>query len=235
MTLRAPHVLRSRLVKKPIIAAIVVLTLAACDTGDGTTLKGPSVPTTLAPIDTTPLASVAIEPVETPAPQLPAPAPVDAPAALPTGTFQLFAPWAEGGPIDARYSCDGSNISPSFSWADVPEGTNELAVSFVDETNLSNGQPFIHWIMAGIDASPQTTSIGEGQVPVGAIQALNFFGDVAFAGPCPNPGSTNTFRLTLFALNQQLEVADGTPATELLDLLNTVALDTTSVGGTLTR
>ncbi len=220
--------------KTSIIAAVALLSLAACDAGDGTTLKSPSTPTTLAPIDTTPLASVALATAETFAPELPAPAPADASAALPSGEFQLFAPWTQGGPIDARYSCDGSNISPSFSWADVPEGTSELAVAFVDESNLSNGQPFIHWVMSGIDPS-QITSIGEGEVPLGAIQALNFFGDVAFAGPCPNPGSTNTYRLTLFALNQQLEVADGTPATELLNLLNTVVIDTSSVGGTLTR
>jgi Raf kinase inhibitor-like YbhB/YbcL family protein len=234
-TNEVPSVLRSHPVKPTTIAVAVLLALTACDTGDGTTLKAPSTPTTLAPIDTSPLESVAIEPADTPAPQLPAPDPVDAPAVAPTGSFQLFAPWADGGPIDSRYSCDGSNVSPSFSWADVPDGTAELAVAFVDETNLSNGQPFIHWIMAGIDASQNTTSIGEGQVPVGATQALNFFGDIAFAGPCPNPGETNTYRLTLFALNQQLEVADGTPATELLDLINTVAVGTTSVTGTHTR
>lgn len=216
-------------------AAVALLALAACDTGDGTTLKEPSVPTTIAPIDTTPLASVAIDPAVTAAPQLPAPDPVDAPAVEPTGSFQLFAPWADGGPIDTRYSCDGSNVSPSFSWADVPEGTAELAVAFVDETNLSNGQPYIHWIMTGIDASTNTTSVAEGQVPIGATQALNFFGDIAYAGPCPNPGETNSYRLTVFALNQQLEAADGTPATELLDLINTVSLDSSSVTGTHTR
>jgi Raf kinase inhibitor-like YbhB/YbcL family protein len=222
-------------VKKTMIACVALLALAACDTGDGTTLKDPAVPTTVAPIDTTPLASVAVDPAVTAAPQLPAPDPVDAPAVESTGSFRLFAPWADGGPIDTRYSCDGSNVSPSFSWADVPEGTAELAVAFVDETNLSNGQPFIHWIMTGIDASENTTSVAEGQVPIGAAQALNFFGDIAFAGPCPNPGETNTYRLTVFALNQQLEVADGTPATELLDLINTVSLDSTSVTGTHTR
>lgn len=230
-----PHVLRSRAVKKTILIAVALFAATACDTGDGTTLKQPTAPTTLAPIDTTPLASVAIEPLEPVDPIVPASDQVPAPAAIPTGEFQLFAPWAESGPIDSRYSCDGSNVSPSFSWADVPEGTAELAVAFVDETNLSNEQPFIHWVMAGIDPNADRTSIAEGQVPPGAAQALNFFGDIAFAGPCPNPGETNTFRLTLFALNQQLEVADGTPATELLDLINTVSLATTSVTGTHTR
>lgn len=229
------HVLRSRAVKKTIITAVALLALTACDTGDGTTLKQPTSPTTLAPIDTTPLASVAIEPIEPAEPIVAGSDQIPAPAALPSGVFQLFAPWAEAGPIDSRYSCDGSNVSPSFSWADVPEGTAELAVAFVDETNLSNEQPFIHWVMTGIDPSTERTSVAEGQVPDGAAQALNFFGDIAFAGPCPNPGETNNFRLTLFALNQQLEVADGTPATELLNLINTVSLATTSVTGTHTR
>jgi phosphatidylethanolamine-binding protein (PEBP) family uncharacterized protein len=41
--------------------------------------------------------------------------------------------------------------------------------------------------------------------------------------------------LTVFALDQQIELADGTPAAELLDVIGTVAIDSASSTGTSSR
>jgi Raf kinase inhibitor-like YbhB/YbcL family protein len=212
-----------------------VFALSACDTGDGTTLQDPVAPTTLPPIDTTPLESVAIDPTDALLATVAPPDDVaEPPAPLPGETgLRLFTPWAEGGPIDARFGCDGSNAAPPLSWSDLPDGTVEVAVALVDESNLSNGRPFVHWVMAGL--TPATPGLAEGEVPIGAIQALNFFGNVAYDGPCPTLGETNSYRVTLFALNQQVELADGTPATQLLDLIDATAIESASVLGTSTR
>jgi Raf kinase inhibitor-like YbhB/YbcL family protein len=217
--------------------------LAACDTGDGTTLQDPVTSTTLPPVDTTPLETVPLDdPTLDGEPELDTVAPLPSVAdgesgeTLPEGApggFRVFTPWADGGPIDLRYTCDGANASPSISWSEIPNGAAEIAVSLVDESNLSNGRPFIHWVMAGID--PSVESLGEAEVPVGAVRGLNFFGDVGYTGPCPDPGTTHTFTLTVFALNQQLELADGTPAAEMLDVIGTVAAGTASSTGLSTR
>ena len=242
MALASPSVpgRSSRLVA--VLTAAVIF--AACDVGDGTTLRDPVAPTTLHPPDTTPLETV---PLEDPALVDPAldgvpaidslPLPTLAPIP-PTGGaeatgFRAFTPWADGAPIDLLYTCDGANTSPALSWTDVPDGTQELAISLVDQSNLSNGRPFIHWVLAGID--PGVGRIGENQVPSGAVRGLNFFGDIGYTGPCPAPGSTGTFTLTVFALNQQLELADGTPAAELLDVIGTVSIGSASSVGTVTR
>lgn len=233
-----------------VIATVTVAAgLAGCDAGDGTTLRDTIAPTTLPPPDTTPLSSVEVGDSDAaPLPSLDVEASGGA-TLLPgaggggstvtpaqgTATFQLFVPWAEGGPIDARYGCAGSNLSPPISWVDLPAGTVELAVALVDESNLSNGRPFVHWLMAGIDPNATDATLAEGEIPPGAIQALNFFGDVGYAGPCPNPGETNSYRVTLFALGQQLEVTDGTPAADFLDQVEAVAVDRASVVGTSTR
>lgn len=217
--------------------AAAALAIVACDTGDGTRLQTPAVPTTLPPPDTTPLASVAIDDVAPSLGDLPVVAPQTIESALvpeaQSPGFAVFAPWAEAGPIDARYTCDGSNASPPLSWSEVPEGTSELAVSLVDESDLSSGRPFVHWVIGGLD--PGLGRLDEATVPLGALQALNFFGDVAYTGPCPNPGETHTYRVTLYALGQQLEASDGTPAIELLDLIDVIAIGSTSTLGTATR
>lgn len=222
-------------------ALVAALALASCDIGDGTTLRDPVAPTTLPPPDTTPLET---EPIDDAALQDPAldgapaidsrPTPTVAPVEGDVATgLRVFTPWATGAPIDILYTCDGSNTAPAISWAGVPDGTQELAISLVDQTNLSNGRPFIHWVLAGID--PGIERIGEDELPAGAVRGLNFFGDVGYTGPCPDPGTTSTFTLTVYALSQQLELADGTPAAELLDVIATVTIADANSTGTATR
>lgn len=153
--------------------------------------------------------------------------------AVPDGTiepFTLAAPWLDGGDIDARYTCDGLNISPALSWGAVPPGTVEIAIVLVDESAVSDGQPFVHWVIGGLD--PAEIALVEGDVPLGAPQALNFFGDVGYGGPCPPPGDEpHRYRLTAHALNQQLELADGDLATEFLDTIATLTVASADATG----
>ncbi|MEM8745514.1 MAG: YbhB/YbcL family Raf kinase inhibitor-like protein [Actinomycetota bacterium] len=207
--------------------------LAACDTGDGTTLRDPVAPTTLPP-ETLP-------PVDTPLPPPPDAALGDAAAGSlpleldpPVADFVLFQAWQDGAAIDPRYGCDGLDVSPPVSWSELPDGTVDLAISFENLTDQSNGRPTIHWVMAGID--PATVAgVGEGDVPLGAVTGINFFGEVGWTGPCPDPGTSETYALTGWALAQQVELPDATPAAELLDLVADVALDSASVTGTVSR
>ena len=222
------------------LAVACLVGLAACDTGDGTTLRPPeggagAVPTVpIGTLDTAPADEIVAEPVDavtlapipaTEAPTLPAP--------VTDGALELTAPWADGAPIDPRHGCDGSNAAPPLAWNGVPEAAQELAVALVDQSDLSRGRPFVHWALTGLD--PALPGLVEDEVPLGARTALNFFGNVGYDGPCPPPGSTHVYELTLFALGQQLEVAEGTPAAEVLDLVGTVAIDQTTVTGSSTR
>ncbi|NND74781.1 MAG: YbhB/YbcL family Raf kinase inhibitor-like protein [Ilumatobacter sp.] len=209
------------------VGAAMALALVGCDTGDGKTLKDPvgtvAPPTTTAPVD--------VQDVVPGDPALTA----TLPASLPADDvgFRVFAPWSDGAAIDPRHTCDGIDVSPAVSWVAPPAGTVELAVAVVDDS-ITNGPPFVHWVIAGID--PAAGSLLEGTPPVGAVQALNFFGDVGWGGPCPPPGEgAHDYRLTLFALNQQVELADGTPATDLLDFVELVAIASIDVVGTYGR
>lgn len=157
----------------------------------------------------------------------------DGSTAAPAGTiepFTLAAPWLDGGDIDQRHTCDGLDISPALSWGAVPAGTVEIALALVDDSAVSNGQPFVHWVIGGLD--PAEIALAEGDVPLGVPQALNFFGDVGYGGPCPPPGDEpHLYRLTAYALNQQLELADGDPATEFLDTIAELTVASTDVTG----
>ncbi len=204
------------------ICALGVM-LAGCDTGDGKQLKpydpadypAPVVETTIAEdLDS----AFVVDPVQSGALDV---------AAEP---FSLAAPWLDGADIDPRHTCDGMNVSPALSWGAVPEGTVEIAISLVDDSAVSDGEPFVHWVIGGLD--PTEIAVVEGDVPATAVQALNFFGDVGYGGPCPPVGDEpHLYRLTAYALNQRLGLADGDPAAEFLDVIATLMVASVDVTG----
>ena len=196
---------------------------AGCDTGDGKQLE-PYDPADYPPpvVETTIAEDLASELVVDPT--------VGADREVPVEPFSLAAPWLDGGDIDPRHTCDGMNVSPALSWGAVPEGTVEIAISLVDDSAVSNGEPFVHWVIGGLD--PTEIAVVEGDVPATAVQALNFFGDVGYGGPCPPVGDEpHLYRLTAYALNQRLELADGDPATEFLDVIATLTIASADVTG----
>lgn len=210
--------------------ALFVVSLAACDTGDGKQLQpydpadypSATVPTTEVTETTDDLATFDGEPDLVPAP------PDNA------EEFSLTAPWSDGAVIDTRYTCDGDDVAPALSWGAVPAGTIEIAIAMVDESAVSDGQPFVHWVIAGLD--PNEIALTEGDVPNGAVQALNYFGDVGYGGPCPPPGDeAHVYRLTAYALNTPLGPADGTGANEFLDAIAIASIGSTDLTGTAAR
>ncbi len=209
-------------------ALVALAALSACDTGDGKELKDfdpadyPS-QTTVAPTTETEFTIDQSNEFELPGSVDPAVTDVAEP-------FSLIAPWVTGGDIDAIHTCDGIDVSPALSWGGVPDGTAEIAIVMVDDSAVSDGQPFVHWVLGGLD--PAEIALVEGDVPDGAPQALNFFGDVGYGGPCPPPGDgPHLYRITAYALNQQLELADGDLATEFLATIATVSIASTDVTG----
>lgn len=218
-------------------ALLALLALSGCDTGDGKELKefDPADYPSQTTIPATPEADFTIDPTadfELPGGQGP-----ELVGDGQDGTvepFSLVAPWLDGGDIDARHTCDGLDVAPALSWGAVPAGTVEIAVSLVDDSAVSDGQPFVHWVIGGLD--PAEIALVEDDVPLGALQALNFFGDVGYGGPCPPPGDDpHRYRLTAYALNQQLELADGDLATEFLATIATITIASTDVTGIYQR
>jgi Raf kinase inhibitor-like YbhB/YbcL family protein len=210
---------------------VAIGAIAGCDTGDGKQLK--AFDPADYPSQTTAPSSIASDFTIDPSGEFGLPGSAD-PAAAAAEPFSLVAPWVDGGTIDARSTCDGLDLSPALSWGGVPAGTAEVAIAMVDDSAVSEGQPFVHWVIGGLD--PAEIAVSEGDVPPGALQALNFFGDVGYGGPCPPPGDEpHIYRLTAYALNQQLELADGELATEFLATIATISIASTDVTGTYQR
>lgn len=118
---------------------------------------------------------------------------------------------APGKPVAQKFiyhsfGCTGENVSPELSWSNPPEGTKSFAVLMHDPDAPTGGAGFWHWIVYNIPAStrslPQGAGAADGKaLPPGAIQAENDFGDAAWGGPCPPPGSgVHKYNYTVYAL-----------------------------------
>lgn len=210
------------------------LVFAACDTGDGKTLSEPT--GTLPPPTTTETTDPEFERLGTLA-SIPLESEIEFSEEFSEefdgDDFQLTAPWIDGAPMDTRYTCDGVGAAPALSWVEAPFDAVELAVVMVDELSpdTSNG---VHWVMAGLGSG--TTRLVEDEIPFGAVRAVNSFGTLGWTPPCPDAGSgQQTYRFTVYALGQQAEIADGTPASDAIAFIEAVAFSSSDVLATYER
>lgn len=116
---------------------------------------------------------------------------------------------------------DGNNIcSFPIAIADVPEGTESLALSFVDYDSIPVcGFAWIHW--AACDIAPDVSLVPENASHSGAfsfVQGSNSCLSRAeetsegvirgYIGPCP-PDKDHTYTLTVYALDCKLGLEPG--------------------------
>jgi Raf kinase inhibitor-like YbhB/YbcL family protein len=124
--------------------------------------------------------------------------------------FELTSPaFAAGAEIPRKYSCDGDDVSPPLEWSDAPDDTAAMAL-IVDDPDARG---FVHWVVADMTGS-QSGGLTEGisSSPDAPSQGMNGFRKVGWGGPCP-PSGTHRYRFTLYALDQELGIAD-TPSAE---------------------
>lgn len=139
--------------------------------------------------------------------------------------LRITAPWRDGAPIDVRYTCKGANVAPALSWTAAPEGTQEIAITMIDQDAT-----FDHWTLTGI--APDVVSLAENQMPTGAVAALNGTGSAAYTGPCPPAGATHTYRITVHYLNRALLLASGAAAADARTAIDAATLSSAQVTGT---
>lgn len=138
--------------------------------------------------------------------------------------------FASNGPIPDRYTCNGMDVAPDLAWANVPAGAVELALVMDDP----DADGFVHWVIAGLD--PTSNGLAEGEVPDGAVETDNGFGDPGWAGPCPPDGSgVHHYEFELFALSQPLDLDPDSEAADAAEEIRSseAILGTTLLVGTV--
>jgi Raf kinase inhibitor-like YbhB/YbcL family protein len=143
--------------------------------------------------------------------------------------------FAEGAHIPVRYTCEGEDISPPLSWANLPEGTASLVLIVDDPDAPDPAAPRMvwdHWILYNL---PPEAMLAEGmtsdRLPAGTGEGINSWGRVGYGGPCPPIGCHRYFHC-LYALDVRLPSELGNPTKdELLLAMEDHILDRTELVG----
>lgn len=125
----------------------------------------------------------------------------------------VFSP---GGMIPAKFSCDGTDVSPPLAWDNAPSGTKSFAL-ICDDPDAPMGT-WVHWVYFDIPAA--TKSLPEHIEVIatpsnGGRQGLNDFRKTGYGGPCP-PSGVHRYYFKLYALDTALNLPAGTTTKDKL-------------------
>jgi Raf kinase inhibitor-like YbhB/YbcL family protein len=130
-----------------------------------------------------------------------------------TETMKMRSPaFSDHALIPNRYSHRHGDVSPPLEWADVPEGTAELALECSDPD--APGGTFVHWLLAGIP--PREQGLDAGAPVTAAVPGRNGFGGTGYGGPDPPVGDDpHRYFFRLYALPEPSGLAPGFTVEEL--------------------
>jgi len=124
--------------------------------------------------------------------------------------------FSEGQTIPAKYTGDGSNVSPPLKWSGTPANTKSLAL-IADDPDAPVGT-WVHWVLFDLPStvSELPENIGKSQfVQASAKQGVNDFGHLGYGGPAPPRGKPHRYFFKLYALDKELGLKPGSSKKEV--------------------
>jgi Raf kinase inhibitor-like YbhB/YbcL family protein len=87
-------------------------------------------------------------------------------------------------------NCVGDNVSPQFSWSNVPDGTKSFVLTMFDPEGRAPGG-VSHWVAYGIPATVTGFAEGETSKPSDDyVGGKSTMGVGFYSGPCTPPNTT---------------------------------------------
>jgi Raf kinase inhibitor-like YbhB/YbcL family protein len=130
------------------------------------------------------------------------------------------AAYQQGTEIPVRFTCEGDNISPAFSWRDAPGETKSFAL-IIHDPDAPRAGGFTHWVLYNIPGAAQTVQENvpkNKHLPEVGTQGRNDADEVGYMGPCP-PSGTHRYYARLFALDSVLTIPPGANHEELTEAM----------------
>jgi Raf kinase inhibitor-like YbhB/YbcL family protein len=125
----------------------------------------------------------------------------------PVATMELNSDvFVVGGAIPKKYTSEGENVSPPLRWEGAPAQAKEFAVVCWDQ-DAPGLDPFVHWVLLGIDQGTASLAEGDGNkaVAAGGTQGRNDLGTFRYEGPAPSEGDgPHHYHFRIYALDQPL-------------------------------
>lgn len=127
------------------------------------------------------------------------------------------------GTMPLEYSAYGDNKSPDISWGDLPDGTMQLAL-VLDDPIPGMPQPFVHWVAYNISPSASGIPADLSKEPLvagvdgldGMINGINGIRRAGYFGPRPPDEALHAYHFRIYALDAELNLAEGLNKVDLL-------------------
>lgn len=117
--------------------------------------------------------------------------------------------------LSDQYTCNGIDISPGIGI----QGLNATSLAVIVEDPDAPSGTFTHWLIWNIPpvetipkAIAKNATIRE---PFSAVQGINDFGEIGYAGPCPPPGKPHRYFFRVFGLDSMLDLPAGSSVNDL--------------------
>jgi Raf kinase inhibitor-like YbhB/YbcL family protein len=138
--------------------------------------------------------------------------------------------------IPARYTCDGSKISPPLVWSGAPAATKSFALIVTDPDAPDPKAPqttWVHWVLYDIPAGVMglREAVPDHGLPKGTRQGTNDWGTTGYGAPCP-PIGRHRYVHTVFALDTVLGDLDEPTRPKLLTAMEGHVLQMAQLIGT---
>lgn len=117
--------------------------------------------------------------------------------------------------IPDEYTCLGMDLSPRIEI----QGLNATSIAVIVDDPDAPSATFTHWLIWNIppiDVIPKAIAKSATlKEPFRALQGMNDFGEIGYAGPCPPPGKPHRYFFRAFGLNRMLNLPAGATVTDL--------------------
>ena len=139
------------------------------------------------------------------------------------------------GPIPAKHTGEGDDVSPALEWSSAPDGTRSFALICHDPDAplvTPGAYGFVHWVLYNIPGS--ATGLAEGSTE--HTSGKNDFQKEGYGGPMPPNGhGPHHYFFWLFALDDELNLEPGLTMSQLLERIESHTLAMNRLVGTYER
>jgi Raf kinase inhibitor-like YbhB/YbcL family protein len=157
---------------------------------------------------------------------------VDVPDLDVPSTIEVTSPsFADGEPLAASETCVGEGAFPAIEWANLPDGTESVAVVVHDAD--AKGGDYVHRLTTNLD--PAAGSLPGAETPPGAVEYETSNGAPGWTPPCPPSGSgTHRYVFTVLALDRPTRIPTTAKTQNVLLTVGEAAFAQGAITGTVT-
>jgi len=137
-----------------------------------------------------------------------------------------------GSALPISCAVDGVGAPPALSFSGVPESAKSLVV-LAEDPDAPSVEPYVHWLVYGVPSSAQDV---DAQTQHHYRLGKNGKSELGYTPAAPPPGhGVHHYHFQVFALDDELNLAEGAERQELLDAMAGHVLAWGEIVGTYQR